>query len=315
MVGTGLTPEGINQNYVIYELMNEMAYRREPVDLDAWFGNYATRRYGAWNEYALEAWQNLGKTIYNFIGLNRMRGKYVITRRPSLKIIPWTWYQPSKFFSSWNTFMMARHGRRNSSLYQHDVVDLTRQALQLTADRIYIDVVDSFKTKNLDALRQNSTLMLDLFDDLETTLASSKDFLLGNWLEAAKAIAEGNQEESSSYEFNARNQITLWGPNGEIRDYANKQWSGVVADYFKPRWSIFLRALEDSLVNKKTLNVTEINERIFVEVEKPFSYSRKVYPTEPTGDSIDIAMSMIAKWYQPGMTTARTPHSQKKHRG
>lgn len=36
MVGTGLTPEGINQNYVIYELMNEMAYRHGPVDLDAW---------------------------------------------------------------------------------------------------------------------------------------------------------------------------------------------------------------------------------------------------------------------------------------
>lgn len=36
MVGTGLTPEGINQNYVIYDLMNEMAYRKDPVNLDKW---------------------------------------------------------------------------------------------------------------------------------------------------------------------------------------------------------------------------------------------------------------------------------------
>jgi len=36
MIGTGLTPEGINQNYVIYELMSEMAYRHHPVDLDVW---------------------------------------------------------------------------------------------------------------------------------------------------------------------------------------------------------------------------------------------------------------------------------------
>lgn len=36
MIGTGLSPEGINQNYVIYELMNEMAYRNKSVDLDAW---------------------------------------------------------------------------------------------------------------------------------------------------------------------------------------------------------------------------------------------------------------------------------------
>lgn len=28
------------------------------------------------------------------------------------------------------------------------------------------------------------------------------------------------------YEYNARNQITLWGPDGQIKDYANKQWAG-----------------------------------------------------------------------------------------
>jgi alpha-N-acetylglucosaminidase len=36
MVGTGLTPEGINQNYVMYDLMNEMAWRTEPVNLTKW---------------------------------------------------------------------------------------------------------------------------------------------------------------------------------------------------------------------------------------------------------------------------------------
>lgn len=36
MIGTGLTPEGINQNYVIYDLMNEMAYRKKSIDLDDW---------------------------------------------------------------------------------------------------------------------------------------------------------------------------------------------------------------------------------------------------------------------------------------
>lgn len=36
MIGTGLTPEGINQNYVVYELMNEMGYREKPVNLIQW---------------------------------------------------------------------------------------------------------------------------------------------------------------------------------------------------------------------------------------------------------------------------------------
>lgn len=306
MIGTGLTPEGINQNYVIYELMNEMAYRRDPVDLDLWFENYAIRRYGAWNEYAITAWKNLGKSIYNFVGLQRIRGKYVVTRRPSLKLSLWTWYDREKFFNTWNTFMMARFGRCNSTLYKHDVVDLTRQALQLIADQIYIDVIDSFNQKNLIALRSHSTLMLELFDDLERILASSKDFLLGKWLQAAKAMAEiDNPKEIKFYEYNARNQITLWGPNGEIRDYANKQWSGVIVDYFKPRWKIFLDALDDTLSRKIKFNVTEINEKIFREVEEPFTKSNKIYSNEPKGDSIEIAMEMISKWYKPNQMKIR----------
>ena len=34
------------------------------------------------------------------------------------------------------------------------------------------------------------------------------------------------------FEYNARNQITLWGPNGEIVDYANKQWAGNLIYFF-----------------------------------------------------------------------------------
>lgn len=123
---------------------------------------------------------------------------------------------------------------------------------------------------------------MELFDDLESILASGNNFLLGTWLSQAKDMAI-DEEERRSYEYNAKNQITLWGPNGEIRDYANKQWSGVIADYFKPRWELFLNALEISLAQRTKLNTTEINNRIFHEVERPFTFSTKLYPVEPKG--------------------------------
>lgn len=53
------------------------------------FEGYATRRYGMWNEYAVAAWKRLGKTVYNFVGTQKIRGHYVITDRPSLNITPW----------------------------------------------------------------------------------------------------------------------------------------------------------------------------------------------------------------------------------
>ncbi|KAL1130693.1 hypothetical protein AAG570_011934, partial [Ranatra chinensis] len=39
MIGVGLTPEGINQNYVIYELMLENSWKKEPSNLTEWYKN------------------------------------------------------------------------------------------------------------------------------------------------------------------------------------------------------------------------------------------------------------------------------------
>ncbi|XP_057318664.1 alpha-N-acetylglucosaminidase [Microplitis mediator] len=295
MIGTGLTPEGINQNYVIYELMNEMAYRRKPADLDKWFENYSIRRYGEWNEYAAETWNILGKTIYNFIGLERIRGHYVITMRPKENIKPWSWYDPESLLTAWNIFLRAKPGRADNKLYRHDLVDISRQALQLIADEIYLSIKNAYANKNSTLLRQQSALLIELFDDLEKILDSSENFRLGKWIEDAKLLGTNKQEENL-YEYNARNQITLWGPNGEIRDYANKQWAGVIVDYFKPRWVIFLEALHESIETERKLNQTEINQKFFEQVEKPFTLSNKYYPVDPQGETIDIAVELNNKW-------------------
>lgn len=59
MIGTGITPEGINQNYVIYDLMNEMGWRNKLVDLDNWFTQYSIRRYGTRDDNVVTAWNIL----------------------------------------------------------------------------------------------------------------------------------------------------------------------------------------------------------------------------------------------------------------
>ncbi|XP_026666657.1 alpha-N-acetylglucosaminidase [Ceratina calcarata] len=304
MVGTGLTPEGINQNYVVFELMNEMAYRKEPVDLNKWFENYAQRRYGAWNEYAVATWKNLARTVYGFTGSQKIRGKYVVSSRPTLNHSTWVWYDRDMFYKAWYVFLQARHGRQNSTLYRHDVVDMTRQAVQLKIDELYIDLIKSVDKENATSVTDVAVKILNLLESLDKLLASNKDFLLGSWLAMAKDLAT-NEAERKLYEYNARNQITLWGPRGEIRDYANKQWAGIVADYFLPRWGIFLSQITDA-VNKGTrVNMTRINELMFAS-EQQFTMDTKIYPTQETGDSIEIAVEILSRWYEPSSTLIDT---------
>lgn len=91
-------------------------------------------------------------------------------------------------------------------------------------------------------------------------------------------------KEKLQYEWNARNQISLWGPRGEIRDYAAKQWAGVVADYFKPRWEIFIREIELSVKEKRPFDKKTFASEVFTAVEEPFTFSTKAYSDTPVGN-------------------------------
>ena len=50
MIGTGLTPEGIFTNYVMYDLMSEMGWSMSDLisveNLEYWLAQFANRRYG-----------------------------------------------------------------------------------------------------------------------------------------------------------------------------------------------------------------------------------------------------------------------------
>ena len=64
LVGLGFVNEGLDYNPVVQDLMFEMAWRDEPVDLKAWIVNYARHRYGRENANAAQAWQQLAATAY-----------------------------------------------------------------------------------------------------------------------------------------------------------------------------------------------------------------------------------------------------------
>lgn len=63
------------------------------------------------------------------------------------------WYNREDFYDTWNMFLKARYGRGNNTLYKHDVVDITRQALQLMADNIYMNIVDCYRKRNITGFR------------------------------------------------------------------------------------------------------------------------------------------------------------------
>ena len=123
-------------------------------------------------------------------------------------------------------------------------------------------------TYNMTTARCTGETLLRLLKDLDTILTASgiAHFSLPAWIASARAWADptpllsttppaANSTSSSPsiinttttftdranfYEYNARNQITLWGPEGEISDYGSKQWGGLIGSYYLPRWQRFV---------------------------------------------------------------------------
>ncbi|KAH8324250.1 hypothetical protein KR074_002367 [Drosophila pseudoananassae] len=299
VVGTGITSEGIGQNYVVYSLTLERGWSRNSIDLDSWFRQYTLSRYGVKDESLEKAWLLLKNSVYSFHGLQKMRGQYVVTRRPSFNHDPFTWYNASDVLEAWHMLLSARAiiplEDDRYDVYEHDLVDITRQYLQITADQLYVNLKSSFRKRQVARFEFLSSRLLQLFDDLELILSSGRNFLLGNWLEQAKQVAP-QPEDRRNFEFNARNQITAWGPDGQILDYACKQWSGLVKDYYKPRWSLFIDDVNVALHSQRPFNGSAFKQKVSQRIELPFSNKTDIYPTEPTDNVWFISHTIFEKW-------------------
>lgn len=213
-----------------------------------------------------------------------------MVRRPSLSASPKLWFDDSAVFRAWDLFVSVLDDRQltGRSTFLYDLVDVTREALQLLVRRYYRRAKFFFGKKDEINLGITSRLILRILNDLETLLASNHHFLAGRWIENARDLGVTLQEKEL-YEFNARNQITLWGPKGEILDYATKQWSGMVSGYFYPRWKLFLDSLRDCLSRNVAFNQSLFDWKVSNFVEQQFVYSRDAYPSRAVGDSVRIA--------------------------
>lgn len=59
MIGVGITPEGINQNYVMYEFALDRGWYQQSTNISKWIDQYAFNRYGIEDIHIQSAWKIL----------------------------------------------------------------------------------------------------------------------------------------------------------------------------------------------------------------------------------------------------------------
>ncbi|OMP10060.1 Alpha-N-acetylglucosaminidase [Corchorus olitorius] len=336
MVGIGMCMEGIEQNPVIYELMSEMAFRKEKVHVLEWLKTYTRRRYGKSIQQIEEAWKILYRTIYNctdriadhntdfivklpdwdpstsseskksklgsFHKLQMISGgrRYLFQETSSDLPEAHLWYSTHEVVNALKLFLAAGNDLSGSLTYRYDLVDLTRQVLSKLANEVYLDAVRAFRREDIKALKVHSQKFIQLIKDIDVLLASDDNFLLGTWLESAKRLAV-NPSEMRQYEWNARTQVTMWFDTTKtnqsvLHDYANKFWSGLLDSYYLPRASMYFSHLLESLRKNESFNLVDWRKE-WVSFSNKWQAGTELYPVKAKGDFLAIAEALFQKYF------------------
>lgn len=290
LVGLGFVNEGLGYNPVVYDLMFEMAWRDQPVDLEQWLANYALSRYGRQNKEARRAWQILGKTVYN--GPHYTRS--VVDHIPHLRKVADAPYDNTQLANAWQALIAAADELGEVDTFRFDLVNVARQVLSNYANVLHRTLIEVSQKKDANAFKKASGQFLQLIDDIDELVATRKEFLLGRWLEDARRWGTTDAERAL-FEWNARRVLTLWGQGPAIDDYARKEWSGMLSGYYLKRWRQYLRELGESLSNNEPFNEEEFHSKLR-QWMIDWSDRQEAYPTQPRGDSIQGAKRLWAKY-------------------
>ncbi len=153
----------------------------------------------------------------------------------------------------------------------------------------------AYEKKDIKAFEEAAEIFMALGRDIDMLLSTRSEFTLGKWISDAKSWA-ARDTEKAYYEKNARTIITIWGGNGELLDYANRQWSGLMGDYYLPRWQIFLDAILTELKGVKAVDRKALEKR-WRDHEMRFVKSvTDSYAHKPDGDCYSMSLALYKKY-------------------
>ena len=258
LCGIGMTPEGIENNGIMYDLLTELAWREKRFDKEVWLKDYITARYGVCDSVILEAWGILANSIYNAPKENRQQGTHesIFCARPSLDAKDVSKWANSESYYNQNDIINAalmlckvceRYQGNNN--FEYDLTDIVRQAICEKGRLVLKEIKSAYEKQEplLFDIKCNEFLNLILLQD--KLLSCRSEFMVGRWINSARKMGK-TPKERNLYEWNAKVQISTWGDrnaseNGGLRDYAHKEWNGILKDLYYNRWRLYFEYLKN----------------------------------------------------------------------
>lgn len=318
MQGVGLTMEGQEGNEIVYNILLDQAWSASSIDVPMYVSSWVKRRYpvSSLPSSALKAWDILRSSVYsNTDSRSLATVKSIFELAPAITgLVNRTGHHPTLvYYDTDSTILPALQllieaGKQSDALrqvpeFRYDLVDVGRQLLANRFIDAYENLISIYNSTNstTENVRTAGKELLTLLLDLDTLLFTDDNFLLSTWIKDAKSWSGQNNSYANYLEYNARNQITLWGPEGEINDYASKQWAGLLSTYYYPRWKVFVAYLAVSKTKGTAYNATVVSASSLKVADLwnsgIWGTTDSVYEAWSTkGDTWEVVQEVLTKW-------------------
>ena len=280
--GVGIIPEGIINNPVAYDLMLDLAWQDEKPNLDEWLKAYTIYRYGKENQQVINAWKEFAQTVYsNPEVYQEGPSETIYAARPSLSVNPVSsWgtrkrnYDIKRFKNAVKIFVQADDEFKDIETYQTDKIDFLRQVWSDKGDDAYARLVSTINYQDKERIKNAGNAFIDMVKTQDELLGNNKFFTLNRWLDEATNFGK-NLPDAKNVMYNAKGQITFWGPDNlprtTLRDYAHKDWNGLLGSLYLERWKVFV----DNSINGKISNPEDFYKMEVEWSKKPDLYQPK----------------------------------------
>ncbi len=237
--GYGTSPEGIEQNEVVYEILADAGWRGKEADLQEFLERYSVARYGACPDAMKTFWELIVKGPYGHCTNN---ARYLWQLRPGSSRVP-TMGIDEDYFKAIDAFLDCADQLGDSELYRTDAVAFAAMYLAAKAD-LLIEKLDwgylyGFWSENPKELDKIEADFVKLLINCDRLLESHPIFRLERWFEQAQRAGQ-TEIERDRFTEELRRLVTVWGgPN--LSDYSCRMWAGLIRDYYIPRWEQYFK--------------------------------------------------------------------------
>jgi alpha-N-acetylglucosaminidase len=340
IVGSGFTMEGIDQNAAFYELIIDSHFGGGPeiTSISQHMVDRAYRRYrltspsmaleAAWRElvdsvYAQEpsvqdqtGVSHFGKADYGYSKWSFESDRHTPT--PKMCAV----------WSAWGGLLavaedVAKSTHSLSEPLRYDLINVGREVLaqlSIPLSANFTEVLTQQPAIDAAALNKTGAAYAALLYDLDELVGTDTAFMLGPWINMARALAAPEDQDCTQstptarvptpvkdcahfYEWNARCQITSWNPTPEGAkevpdgpiDYAAKHWSGLIADYYAARVDKVLAAAMEDAAKGQPLDESKF-ELVKATHAYDFQVATKAYPLTPSADAVSVSRKMRAAY-------------------